>query len=132
MAPRASPATGDASTLSRRAAALRASSRTMLTTQRDKEYSAPQYCTSLPNRADQPPGVIWTALPSAGQRADRRIARARRAILMAVSDQGGSAEMPTERAAGQVSKPDNVPARCTRPQGSNVGFGADGRFPGPP
>jgi hypothetical protein len=36
-------ATGDASPLSRRAAAPRASSRTMLTTQRDKEYSAPQY-----------------------------------------------------------------------------------------
>lgn len=55
-------ATGDASPLSRRAAAPRASSQTMLTTQRDKECSAPQYL--LPNTADQPPGVIWTALPS--------------------------------------------------------------------
>jgi hypothetical protein len=36
-------ATGDASPLSRRAAAPRASSRTMLTTQRDIEYSAPEY-----------------------------------------------------------------------------------------
>jgi hypothetical protein len=38
------------------------SSQTMLTTQRDKECSAPQYL--LPNTADQPPSVIWTALPS--------------------------------------------------------------------
>jgi hypothetical protein len=60
------------------------------------------------------------------------IAHAQRAILMAFSDQGGSAEIPTERAAGQVGKPDSVPARCIRTQGSNVGFGADGTFPGPP
>ena len=53
-------------------------------------------------------------------------------ILMAFSDQGGSAEIPTERAAGQVSKPDSIPARCIRTQGSDAGFGADGTFPGPP
>ena len=38
------------------------------------------------------------------------IARAQKTIIMAFSDRGGSAEIPTERAAGQVSKPDSVPA----------------------
>lgn len=46
-------ATGDASPLSRRAAAPRASSRTMLTTQRDKEHSAPQYLPADSGRLQQ-------------------------------------------------------------------------------
>lgn len=82
-------ATGDASPLSRRAAAPRASSRTMLTTQRGKEYSAPQYCTSC--RIG-----LTSRLASSGRRCPPLdsapiggIARAQRAILMVFSDQGG-------------------------------------------
>lgn len=124
-------ATGDASPLSRRAAAPRASSRTMLTTQRRQRVF----------RAAVPPCRIGltSRLASSGRRCHPLdsaptggIARAQKTILMAFSDQGGSAEIPAERAAGQVSKPDSVPARCIRTQGSNARFGADGTFPGPP